>query len=253
LSCIPDPSHYAGLDFDGFRQLALREDISDHERVGFPDSYREGREQAILDDLETKLPALVRRGTGPVIDIGCGCGALAQALSERCAALELELVLVDSAEMLARAPGGPSVEKIAAQFPDCPELFARWSGRAGSVLAYSVLQYALRTPGVHEFVDAACELLAPGGRLLLGDVPNASMRRRFLASEAGEAHHRAYSGRDEKPPVSFNAPVRGEIDDAVALSILARARSGGFHAWIVPQSPELPMANRREDILIARP
>ena len=53
--------------------------------------------------------------------------------------------------------------------------------------------------------------------------------------------------------VEFNAPTRGETDDAVVFAILSRARSSGFHGWVVPQDPSLPMANRREDILIARP
>lgn len=251
-----EQQRFAGLDFEGFRQLALRGDISDHERVGFPDAYREGREQAILADVASKLPALdsaFDKGAGVVVDIGCGCGPLADAVRERCAALGHKLVLIDSAEMLARSPDGPGVEKVAARFPDCADLLARRRGAAVAVLAYSVLQYAFTQPGVFEFVDAACELLAPGGRLLVGDLPNASMRRRFLASEAGEIHHRGYSGRDEKPDVRFNAPVRGEIDDAVALAVLARVRAAGQHAWIVPQAADLPMANRREDLLIARP
>jgi len=37
--------------------------------------------------------------------------------------------------------------------------------------------------GAHAFVNVALIRLVPGGRLL-GDPPNASMRRRFLASEA---------------------------------------------------------------------
>jgi hypothetical protein len=146
------------------------------------------------------------------------------------------------------------VEKIAAQFPeDCDELLQRRGGTCSAVLAYSVLQHTLNRPGVFEFVDAACELLAPGGRLLLADMPNASMRRRFLASDAGYESHKAFSGRDERPVVEFNTPSRGENDDGVLFGILGRARSSGFHAWVVPQDPSLPMANRREDILIARP
>lgn len=43
------------------------------------------------------------------------------------------------------------------------------------------------------------------------------------------------------------------MDDTVVLSILSRARAQGFHAWVVPQGEGLPMANRREDILIRKP
>jgi hypothetical protein len=155
--------------------------------------------------------------------------------------------------MLAHHPDGPGLIKVAARFPDCPSLNASHHGRADAVIVYSVIQYAFRDASVFEFLDAALELLAPGGRLLVGDLPNASMRRRFLAGEAGRAHHREYTGRDEEPELHFNTLDRGEIDDAVALSLLLRARSGGFHAWLVPQATALPMANRREDLLIQRP
>ncbi len=250
-------AQFRNLTFEDFRRMALAEDLSDNERVGFPDSYREDAVPAIMADIATKLPALATQGApsgGVIVDIGCGCGSLAEAV--QLAAIESgnELVLIDSAEMLARNPDGPGVEKVVAQFPEgCEELIARRSGSCSAVLAYSVLQHTLNRPGVFEFVDAACELLAPGGRLLLADIPNASMRRRFLASEAGRAYHREHYGGEQPPIVEFNSPSRGEIDDAVLFGILGRARSSGFHAWVVPQQPGLPMANRREDILIARP
>ena len=44
-----------------------------------------------------------------------------------------------------------------------------------------------------------------------------------------------------------------KIDDAILLSLLARARGAGCDAYLVPQSSDLPMANRREDILIRKP
>jgi hypothetical protein len=53
--------------------------------------------------------------------------------------------------------------------------------------------------------------------------------------------------------VQFNNIEHGRIDDAVVLSILSRARSEGYHAWILPQASLLPMANRREDIIIKKP
>jgi hypothetical protein len=39
----------------------------------------------------------------------------------------------------------------------------------------------------------------------------------------------------------------------VTLALLARARDAGFHAWVMPQPPALPMANRREDLVFERP
>jgi hypothetical protein len=150
-------------------------------------------------------------------------------------------------------PDGPGLRKVAGRFPETPELLEHYAGQCDAVLAYSVLQYAFAEASAVAFADAALTLLAPGGRLLLGDVPNASMRRRFLTSDAGRAHHREYTGRDEDPPVRWPALPLGEIDDAVVLALVSRARDAGFHAWVLPQAAGLPMANRREDLLFSRP
>jgi hypothetical protein len=139
-------------------------------------------------------------------------------------------------------------------FPTCRREVDAWVGRVDALICYSVLQYVFLDGNFFSFVDTALEMLAPGGRMLLGDIPNASRRRRFLASAAGEAAHRIYTNDPEAvPDVTFNKSVPGEIDDAVVLGLLARVRSAGFEAWVVPQPASLPMANRREDIMIERP
>ena len=102
-------------------------------------------------------------------------------------------------------------------------------------------------------MDAALAMLAPGGRLLLGDIPNSSMRRRFLSSAAGAAFHRKYTGKDEDPQIAQFPAEQKTMDDSVIFGMLARARAAGFDAYVLPQSPNLPMANRREDLLFARP
>ena len=225
--------------------------LSAHERSGFPDAYREGAQAAILADIEWKLPALGRK-SATVVDIGCGAGPLAMALRDICAERDHTLVLVDSPEVLAHHEQGDAVHKFAGRFPDTPEILDGWAGRCDAVLAYSVLQYSFLDASVFAFLDAVLTLLRPSGRALLADLPNASMRQRFLSSEAGREHHRAYTGTDEPPPQP-PASLDGELDDAVALALVARARHAGFHAWLMPQAPELPMANRREDLLFARP
>jgi hypothetical protein len=123
-----------------------------------------------------------------------------------------------------------------------------------AIICYSVLQYVFIEAPLFQFLDCALRLLRPGGgAMLIGDIPNASMRRRFLASAAGAVFHRSYTGRDEDPELDFNRAVDGLIDDSVIAALLARARAGGVDAWVMPQPPDLPLANRREDILLRRP
>jgi SAM-dependent methyltransferase len=249
----PPFERFADLDYDAFRRMADDRSLSSHERSGFPDALREGAELAIVTDLQEKLPALGAQHGVAVVDIGCGANPLTDAIIALCHRRRHALTLVDSPEVLAHHVEAQDVQRIAGRFPDVPSLLADAAGRCDVVIAYSVLQFSFRDASVHSFVDAALGLLAPRGRLLLGDLPNASMRRRFLSSNAGRRFHRQYTGRDDEPPVTWPLLPQGELDDGVLLGMLARARDAGFHAWLVPQAAGLPMANRREDLLCERP
>ncbi|HET9768940.1 MAG TPA: class I SAM-dependent methyltransferase [Thermoanaerobaculia bacterium] len=247
---------YAGLDFEGFKALATDPQRSPHEKVGFPDSYREGKAKDILRDVAAKLPALRARGKA-VLDVGAGCSDVATSLIALCGERGHRLTLIDSAEMLAQLPDAsqaPHVEKHAGRFPD--DLLAFVEERRGSfdaVLVYSVLHYVFVERDVFAFLDRALELLAPGGALLVGDVPNQSMRKRFVASAAGARFHQRFTGSAQPPVVEHNVLETGYLDDSVLLALVMRARAAGFHGWLVPQDPRLPMANRREDLLVVRP
>jgi len=243
---------FGGLTYESFQAMARDPSLSPHERSGFPDSYREGAELAILSDIESKLPALTGHDAA-VVDVGCGANPLASAIRDLCAQREHTLVLVDSPDVLALHEAAARVHTFPGRFPDVPELLERWASRCDAVIVYSVIQYVFVEANLFSFLDAILSLLGAGGRALLGDVPNASMRRRFLASDDGREHHRVYTGRDEDPAVHWPMLPRGEIDDAVTLAMVARARDAGFHAWVVPQRRGLPMANRREDLVFERP
>ena len=243
---------FRDLTFDGFRELATADGLSRYERIGFPDSYRDGYEAAIFRDVRSKLTNLGRRGQ-TVFDIGCGCSDLPLLLADACGRQGHSLILCDSAEMLGHLPDEPFV-KAAGRFPvDHAELIADYAGRVDAILVYSVLQYVFVEGSVFDFVDACLSLLAPGGQLLLGDIPNQSKRKRFFASAAGVRHHQTFTGTDDVPAVPFNQLDRSKVDDAVVLAILGRARAAGFDAYVVPQAVDLPMANRREDVLSVRP
>lgn len=246
-------NRFDGLTFDKFRDLATEDGLSRHERVGFPDSYREGKETEIFADVTGKLAALARPGAR-VLEIGPGCSDLPRMLIEHCAARSQQLYFVDSAEMLQLLPDAPGVTKWPGRYPDDVKASLEGvRGRLDAILAYSVVQYVFAEGNLWDFVDRSLALLAEGGELLLGDVPNISMRKRFFASEAGLRSHQAYTGGTEPPQVTFNNLEPGQMDDSVVLALLARARAQGFHAWVMPQRAALPMANRREDILIRRP
>jgi SAM-dependent methyltransferase len=249
---VPD-RRFAELTFDDFRRLATDTSLSPYERIGFPDEYRAGHERAIFDDIAAKLPPLAGRREQVVLDIGPGCSELPAMVRRRCEEQGHTLLLVDSPEMLAHHPDGPGVRKFSGRFPHVPDLIDEFEGSVDAIVAYSVLHYVFPAESVHAFLDSALRLLAHGGHMLIGDIPNVSKRRRFFSSPAGREYHRAFTGSNEPPEVTFNAIEPDKIDDAVLLGLVARARAAGFDAHLVPQADALPMANRREDLLVERP
>lgn len=246
------PIDWPSLNFSRFAQLATDSRYSMYEKIGFPDSYRKGFEEAIFSDIRAKLPRLEARGL-TVMDIGPGCSDLPRMLLELCRTHDHRIHLVDSPEMLALLPDAPFVEKRPGLFPNCRDQLADLQGRIDVILCYSVFHYVFVEASVLEFIDLSVALLAEGGELLIGDIPNVSKRRRFFSSPSGVAFHRAFRGDGSLPEVPPDAPVPGLIDDAVVMAVLSRARAAGADAYVVPQHPALPMANRREDILIRKP
>ena len=232
--------------------MASDESLSRYEKIGFPNEYREGKELLIFDDIRGKMPALDLYSK-VVLDIGPGCSNLAHYLIEHSDAKGHQLIMVDSEEMLQLLPESPAVRKVAAYYPNCPALLEELISSVDVIICYSVFHYIFEESNIWDFLDRSLALLAPGGRLLIGDIPNVSKRKRFFASETGVRHHKAFMQTDEVPVVAFNRIECDNIDDSVVMALIMRARLAGFDAYVLTQADDLPMANRREDVLIIRP
>jgi cyclopropane fatty-acyl-phospholipid synthase-like methyltransferase len=246
------PDLFKNIGFEDFRRLAEDETLSKYERIGFPDQYRQEFEGSIFDDIQLKLTNLAVENKC-VFDIGPGCSELPKMLIDLCRVNHHTLTLIDSKEMLNLLPNEPFVDKVNALYPNCRELITQFQGTVDVILCYSVLQYVFIDTGLFKFLDASLSLLAPGGQMLIGDIPNVSKRKRFFSSGTGAQFHQEFMKTTKLPSVEFNKIEHDQIDDAVVMSLLQRARAQGFDAYVLPQNPKLPMANRREDILISRP
>src|ERR1700748_241764 len=195
------PNQSKELTFDDFKKLAKDDSLSTYEKVGFPTSYREGKEEAIFQDITCKLHSLTQPGS-LVLDIGPGCSGPAFLLIDWCRKHNQRLVLVDSEEMLARLPDEPFIEKIAGKYPTgCAELLDKYCGKINAIICYSVLHYIFVETNLFDFVDHSLSLLADGGEMLIGDIPNQSKRKRFFSSRNGVKFHQAFTGTKERPDV----------------------------------------------------
>lgn len=240
------------LTFEDFKNLAKDDTLSNCEKIGFPDEYRKGHEANIVRDIIKKLPEFSEAGK-TVLDIGCGCGDVPRLLIEHCKGNKSRLLLVDSQEMLNLLLADEVLRKFPCKFPDCPVLFDEYQSKIDACVVYSVLQHIVLDANVFNFIDKILELLVPGGKLLLGDIPNISKSKRFFSSPSGIASHQKFTGKNDHPVVDFMKIEHERIDDSIVFSILQRYRNFGFETYLLPQPVDLPIWTRREDILIVKP
>ena len=231
--------------FDAYGDLARAESPLTVQSGRYPAQAE--AERLILADIE---PKLVLEPHHSLLEIGCGPGNLLIPLSFRVARAHG----IDHPDVVARAQArfkDPRVQFQGAFFPEVAV-----AGPFDRVLAYSVIHCLPDWPTLLRFMDAAVDLLGSPGRLLIGDIANSDRKQRFLQSEAGktldEAWKRGMAGVQNPFAAFGDAGSIGSLDDKLIISLLERYRGRGFHAYVLPQRPDLPFGHTREDILIEK-
>lgn len=128
------------------------------------------------------------------------------------------------------------------------------------VLAYSVIHCLEDATQVYSFIDKAINLLSERGVLFIGDIPNLSLKSRFLSSESGKQFD---SNWKQSLSSDFSSPAQylniGEqiktpnIDDSFITDLMVTYNLKGYNVYRFPQSPHLPFGNTREDLLFIKP
>ena len=248
-----DLARFSRLSFESFKSMANDDSLSKYQKIGFPDSYREGKEHVIFYDILSKLDVDPDKENATLLDIGPGCTDVPTMILDFCAEHDYHVLLADCEEMLAKLPDGENITKFSGYFPDeCGSLLNDYQNKVDYIICYSVLHAAFYHTCIFNFVDSAVSLLKPGGKMLLGDLPNVSKRKRFFSTDAGVEFHQAFTNSKSLPEVNHLKLEPFQIDDGIIFSILQRYRNFGFETYLLPQAKELPMSNRREDILICR-
>jgi cyclopropane fatty-acyl-phospholipid synthase-like methyltransferase len=192
--------------FEEYRERAKNAGLSLNEKCGSPDGFRSGQSARIYADICSKLTVLAKPGV-KFLDIGPGCTELAYHIAETTGQNRQSLTVIDSPEMLSLLPDRPHVTKIEGAFPDCIEKIAHTLGTFDAILSYSVVQSVFRDSNLFAFVDIAVQLLSDQGQFLIGDIPNSTMRKRFMVSASGKAYHKNHYWDLPEPKVLFNMLV----------------------------------------------
>ena len=210
--------------FEAFGEIARAE----HDPLAMSGRYRSqaSAEKRILADL---LGKLCPEPESDLLEIGCGAGNLLIPLSF----LVNSAVGMDHPEVVAKAAKRADISGlsyVAGAFPkDAPgRLFDR-------ILIYSVIHYLPDMAEVVDFVAAALAMLAPSGRMLIGDIPNSGLKRRFLASDFGIEFQKqwqaaqAQSGESAKDAeiagVFSGTKAIGTLDDGMILALVGKIRT----------------------------
>jgi SAM-dependent methyltransferase len=211
--------------------------------------FQHDAQKLILCDLESKLRL---SPSDRLLEIGCGPGNLLIPLSFRVRTA----IGIDHPDLIEAAGNRCESENlrfVPGRFPE-----TNVEGKFDRILIYSVLHYVTDLAEAARFLDAAAALLAPGGRMVVGDLPNVDRKSRFQNSEAGRKFEIEWSRLREANPESGPNPLAGvssigTFNDQMIVDLIGRYRALGFHAYVADQDPALPFGHTREDLVIVRP
>ena len=234
-------------NFDDFKNRAKDNKLTPSEKVGFPESYRKGKELLILKDIIKKTNLSTNQR---VLDIGCGCSELTDLLKRYCEENEINLFLNDSHEMLSQLNFSSSkkIKLIPGKFPDILDN-KPFEKNFDVILIYSVIQYVFNDGNMYSFIHNCLSILNKGGVILIGDIPNISSRDRFIKSDEGK---KFLKSKQEDTNVKIIHQNHERIDDSIVLSLMQRFRNFDCETYLLPQPDDLPFGNRREDIIIKK-
>ena len=236
--------------YESFSERAKDSSLSKWEKIGFPDSYRRGLEESIFDDISSKTRLSDAK---LILDIGCGCSDLVENFISHAVDKDQSLYLVDSPEMLNSIDGdtlNENIYRVSGRFPDSDILGKLPIGSFDVIVVYSVIQYVFINQSIYNFVHECIKLLKPGGRLLIGDIPNYQARERFLQSSEGQGFVR--NENKVENTINLEHENQERLDDSTIMSLLMRFRNFNCETYLLPQAKGLPFSNRREDVLILK-
>ena len=127
------------------------------------------------------------------------------------------------------------------------------------ILVYSVLNTLSDEAEALTFLDKAVAMLAPQGRLLLGDIANIDRKQRFLSTDDGQKFDKDWRAKmsTSRQVKRGSTYLKDEMvfrpSDVFVFSLLQRYRKRGYETYLLPQPSSLPFGHTREDVLVVAP
>jgi cyclopropane fatty-acyl-phospholipid synthase-like methyltransferase len=131
-----------------------------------------------------------------------------------------------------------------------------YNNKYDKIVAYSVVSCLSNISEFHQFVKKAIRLLNPGGRLLIGDIPNVSKKNRFKKSPF---FTKIDSIWNKKKKIDKNSPFKDlsvdnrllKLDDLKLIKIIKKYNSKNTEMYYLNQD-NLYLSNTRIDLLVKK-
>ena len=128
------------------------------------------------------------------------------------------------------------------------------------IIIYSVIHTLKNKKEAYKFIMKAINLLEPQGKILIGDIPNVSLKKRFINSQNGKKFLKKWNKINKMSEIDITAQRILEkdksskllINDEFILNLLRYLRKKHYNVFLIKQNSELPFGNTREDIIIEK-
>lgn len=180
------------------------------------------------------------------LEIGCGLGNLILPLSKRVRnATGIDHPIIT--RKFAKRNKSKKINLISGNF-----LKLKVKKKFDKILIYGVVHCLKNQKELNNFISKSLRLLKKNGIILIGDIPNIDMKKRFLNSVRGKKFENNWK-KIKKKELNFNFKEFNNLikfNDKLILKLMNDLRKKGLNAFLIPQNKELPFSNTREDILI---
>tara|TARA_B100001057_G_scaffold451922_1_gene495417 strand:- start:2260 stop:2988 length:729 start_codon:yes stop_codon:yes gene_type:complete len=206
-----------------------------------------GLEKNIFRDIIKKLD--LKKGD-KFLDIGSGCGPLADFLVKFCNQNNIKITLCDIPDVIKvlkkKYLNYRNINYIENEFQK-----KNLNQKYNKILCYSVIQ-CVNNP--RDFLKKILKILTLNGKALIGDIPNLNRKFRFLKSDFGKN----FEKKRLKKEIKFNnfksflksTKQNKLINDNFIKFVLNYSHKQNRNCFILKQPKELPFSFTREDILI---
>lgn len=213
-------------------------------------SFQRESERKIHRDIISKLKITIK---DKCLDVGCNVGANLIPLSKKVKHIT-GIDQVNCINILRNNLKAKNVSLIGGSFLDHDFKKSKYD----KIIIYSVLHVFKNKKEAYFVINKALKLLNPGGKILIGDLPNISLKNKFLNSKSGQIFSKEWSKNNKKTKMDIEAQnmlVKDtnsnlKINDRFIINLLVYLRKKGLSVFILPQNKELPFGNTREDIVI---